>query len=308
MKLCRAGRVRLLRAGLAGLTACGAPTDSSPDGTVSASIGELSYQPATWLGQSGTTLSYLVTNTGTAKWTFGAAASLLKPDDVTVVDLPVIPLALLPGQTRAVSWELPPWRPAGHWAVRASVWRQSGDRSGTPLADTDWRPDAVLTGFSVRYHTSTFGITQGEAGVILNAGTGLLIVDNGSGDVGCDVELVQFGSPASFSTGDGVIDNQNEYTAVLALPGNVKIVSQINWCNVIAAGINGCAPIPGYSFVVREPSVLLRDREVWTHEYGHTVGLEHIAAEGYLMNPNFSSGLVRSRVRATECAAFRKGP
>jgi hypothetical protein len=220
----------------------------------------------------------------------------------------VIGLALSPGQTRAVTWDLPPWRPAGRWAVRARVWRQAGAPSGTPLADTDWHPDAISTGFSVRYHTGVSSVTQADATEILSAGAGLLILDHGSGDVACEVDLVQFGSPGSFATGDGVIDNQNEYNAVLGLPGNVKIVSQINWCNVIAAGINGCAPIPGYSFVVREPTVLLRDREVWAHEYGHTVGLGHVTSDGYLMNPNFTSGLTRSRVTPVECAAFRTGP
>jgi hypothetical protein len=293
--------------GLLPLAACASPTDSNPDGSVlTATITELTYPATTWIGQNGTRLSFRITNTGTVRGVFGASAFLRKPDEATVVDLPTAAIALSPGQTRTVSWDLAPWRPAGVWDVRAAVWRVSADRTTPPLADSGWLADVISTGFAVRYHSASADLTEAEAGVILGGGEHLLAHSAGAGDVACEVSLVLFAAPTQFSTGDGVIDNEGEYQAVLALPGNVKVVNEINWCGVIGAGITGCAPIPGFSFVVRR--ILLRDAETWAHEYGHTVGLEHSGGEENLMHASYSPGFPRSHVTAAQCSALRMGP
>ena len=294
-------------AGLLLLAAACSATDSTPpgDAVIAAALGQLAYPTETWLGQSGTKLSYVVTNTGSTRWIFGATASMGKPDN-GVIDLPVSVITLSPGQSRSVSWDLPPWRPAGRWDVRVSILRVPGD-SSTRLADSGWLADVITAGFQVRYHTSTPGLSQADADNILADGERLLRTFDGGGDVPCDVTLVQFGAPASFSTGDGIIDDQGEFNTVLAIPGSIKIVNQINWCNAIAAGILGCAPIPGYSSVVREAGLLRRDRELWAHEYGHNMGLVHYSQSGYLMFANYSTLEVRNKVTTGQCAGFRGG-
>ena len=289
-------------------TACSA-TDSTPpdDSSIAAAIGQIDYPARTWLGQTGTELSYLVTNTGTARWTYGAAASLRKPDNTTIVDLPVSVITLSPGQTRTVSWDLTRWRPAGLWDVRLSVRRKPGESSSTLLADSGWLLDVISTGFWVRYHSSTSGMTQANADIRLAESQYLLQTYDGAGDVACDVTLVQFDSPSSFATGDGVVDNQGEYDAILAVPGSIKIVNQINWCNAIAAGIIGCAPIPGFSSVVRAGGFVNRDRELWAHEYGHNMGLVHTTTIRYLMYATYDPVELRNKVSPDECSAYRSG-
>lgn len=289
--------------------ACSSVTDSTPpDGsTLAAEIGQLDYPAETWLGQTGSRLSYVVRNTGTTRWTFGATASLRKPDHEAVMDLPVSSITLSPGQTRAVSWDLSQWRPAGLWDVRVSVRQKPGESSSNLLADSGWLLEVISTGFWVRYHSSTTGMSQANADFRLAESQRLLRTYDGAGDVACDVTLIQYGSPSSFATGDGIIDNQSEYEAVLAVPGSIKLVNQINWCNAIAAGILGCAPIPGFSSVARAGGFINRDRELWAHEYGHNVGLVHTTTIRYLMYATYDVAEPRNKVSANDCSAYRSG-
>jgi hypothetical protein len=290
--------------------ACGSATESTPpDGSsITVAISGLAYPAETWLGQADTKLSYVVSNTGTARWSFGVTASLRKPDESTVVDLPLRAVTLSAGQARTVSWDLPPWRPAGRWDVRVNVWQETSEPIHTRLADSGWLLDVISTRFWVRYHANTPAISRADADTRLAQAQGLLRGANGVGDVACDVRLAQFGEPASFATGDGIIDNQSDFDAVLAVPGSIKMVNQINWCDGIAAGIIGCSPIPGFSFVVREMSSTTRDRELWAHEYGHTAGLNHNPVAEYVMYAHYDPLASRYKVTLNECSAYRKGP
>jgi hypothetical protein len=150
-----------------------------------------------------------------------------------------------------------------------------------------------------RYTTST--LSNSTADAILDEMTDILQTNNGSGDVACDVEFVRNGGVTTFSTGDGSIDSQAEFNAVIGLTGYVKVVNQINWCNGTLTAAIGCAPTPGSSFVV-ERFTTGQEGILWAHEYGHTQGLPHRNVSNAVMRGTIGS--TNKRVNSTECNAY----
>ena len=118
----------------------------------------------------------------------------------------------------------------------------------------------------------------------------------------CLIEFERNGSVTTFSTGDGSIDSAVEFIAVNGLPGNVKVVKEINWCGSLVPGILGCAPIPGNSFVVVRTSENT-EGIVWLHEFGHNKGLPHRNVAHAIMRSFV--GLTHRRMNAVECLAYR---
>ena len=165
---------------------------------------------------------------------------------------------------------------------------------------------------SISRHTSST-LSDTTADQILEAATEVLQTNNvGGDDVPCDVTFERSGSVTTFSTGDGSIDDAGEYNAVLALPGKVKVVNQINWCGgpIVGPGggfvsAAGCAPIPGSSQIVVIQGLTHLDGIVWTHEYGHTQGVNHRAANNtrFVMNSGVQGR--STRVSTVECDAIR---
>jgi hypothetical protein len=158
---------------------------------------------------------------------------------------------------------------------------------------------------SVRRHSTT-QITNANADSILAAATNILRTDSGANDVACSVNLRRVNDVAVFTQGDGSIDSQAEFNAMIALRGRVKVVNAINWCGDTIPGIIGCAPAPGNSqLVVRTDQDL--EGEVWAHEFGHTRGLPHRPTTpnnvGAVMFPMALAD--NTRVNQTECSAYR---
>jgi hypothetical protein len=153
-----------------------------------------------------------------------------------------------------------------------------------------------------RYTTST--LTNTTADAILDEMTDILQTDDGAGagDVACDVEFIRSGGVTVFSTGDGSIDSQAEFNTVIGLPGYVKVVNQINWCNGIGFNIIGCAPTPGSALAVVRLTSIPLEGILWAHEYGHTQGLPHRNVSRAVMNQTIAS--TRTRVNSTECNAY----
>lgn len=152
-----------------------------------------------------------------------------------------------------------------------------------------------------RYTTAT--LDNASADAILAKASNALQNDNSGDDVACDVTFTRDGNVTTFSTGDGSIDIQSELDAVFALPGEVKLVNAINWCNGIVSNAYGCAPIPGSSFVVVRFGIDRRDGLIWAHEYGHNRGLPDRTISDYVMS---GSNTPRStRINSTECDAYR---
>jgi hypothetical protein len=153
-----------------------------------------------------------------------------------------------------------------------------------------------------RYTTST--LDNATADLILAEATDVLQTNNGGvGDVACDVTFTRAGGVTTFSTGDGSIDSQGEFNAILAVPGKVKVVNQINWCGGIAFNtIVGCAPNPGSSQVVVRWTTIHLEGIIWAHEYGHTQGLPDRTTANYVMSGSVTPK--STRVNATECDAY----
>lgn len=162
--------------------------------------------------------------------------------------------------------------------------------------------DFTVQPIQVSSHSST-GITNGRASQILAAASDVLQTDDGADDVPCCVTFQQDGAVSTFTDGDGSIDSRAEFTAVIGLPGTVKVVNQINWCGSFAPNIIGCAPRPGNSLTVIRFAAN-QEGILWAHEYGHTRGLSHRSDRGDLvMFP--SIGTNRVKVNEAESVAFR---
>ncbi|MCP4419298.1 MAG: hypothetical protein GY805_22010 [Chloroflexi bacterium] len=152
---------------------------------------------------------------------------------------------------------------------------------------------------------TTTGLTNAEVDSVLADATEVLQTNDGPGDVACDVAFVRDGDVTEFAAGDGSIDSQAEFNAMLGLPGYVAVVNQINWCGGLIPNVIGCAPVPGESMtVVRYFFALDQEGILWAHEFGHTRGLSHRNDDPNAVM-NGTIGETHRRVTEEECAAFR---
>ena len=127
--------------------------------------------------------------------------------------------------------------------------RFNGCTTPDPDCGTLPRSAPAVIDLSISRHTSST-LSNTTADQILESATETLQTNNVGGDeVPCDVTFARSGSVTTFSTGTGSIDEPGDYNAVLALPGKVKVVNQINWCDDYVSAL-GCAPRPGSSQVV----------------------------------------------------------
>ena len=170
------------------------------------------------------------------------------------------------------------------------------DRAATPLLS--------VRQLSISRHT-TASLSNAQADAILNDASTVLQVDDGAGDVACSVSLVRSGNVTVFTTGDGSLDTNAELSAVFGLPGNVKVVDDVNFCGGFNPSIIGCGQTPGSSFIT-ERFTANQEGILWAHEFGHNQGLPHRSdSTDNLMFP--SIGVNRLRINQTECNAFLGG-
>lgn len=150
-----------------------------------------------------------------------------------------------------------------------------------------------------RYVTADLDATAADA--ILNDATKILQTKDADADVACEVVLVRQGEIGTFTDGNGTINSEEDFKAVLALPGHIKVVNQINWCGAFKPNVVGCAPTPGTSFVVVRHHAS-QEGILWNHELGHNKNLSHREAPGAIMNEFIDS--THLQVNATECTAL----
>ncbi len=153
-----------------------------------------------------------------------------------------------------------------------------------------------------------------RADAILADATNVLQTDDGGDDVACDVKLRRRGNVTKFNSGDGSIDNPDDFRLIMEVPGDIKVVDEINWCGDgnsrfwFMPKILGCAPIGGKSLaVVRHTSNL--EGILWAHEYGHNKGLaktrtRHRSDSNALMYKKVHTNA--RRVSRAECGAFQE--
>jgi hypothetical protein len=152
-----------------------------------------------------------------------------------------------------------------------------------------------------RFTTTT--LTNADADSILNDASTVLQVSDGPDDVACPVALARSGDVGVFNTTDGSLDTAAELTAVFSLPGNVKVVDDVNFCaNQFNTSYIGCGQTPGASFIT-ERFTANQEGILWAHEFGHNQGLSHRdTSTNNVMY--FSIGTNRRRVNQEECNAF----
>lgn len=116
--------------------------------------------------------------------------------------------------------------------------------------------------------------------------------------------MVRNGNVGVFATGDGSLDTQAELSAVFNLPGNVKVVEDVNWrANRFNSSFIGCGQTPGTSFIT-ERFTASQEGILWIHEFGHNQGLPHRDnTSDNVMFPSIGSN--RLRINQAECNAFR---
>jgi hypothetical protein len=124
-------------------------------------------------------------------------------------------------------------------------------------------------------------------------------------DMACCVRFGRSGAARTFgSSGDGldIVNNESEVTAVLGNSvARVKLVRQISYCAEPGTNIIGCAAAPGNTMMLvridQDEGVL------WLHEYGHNVGLEHVADDEYVMHGRLTPGVNRG-LYPDECRQY----
>jgi len=158
----------------------------------------------------------------------------------------------------------------------------------------------VMHQLQVSEHTS-LNLTDAGTDTILTDATTVAQTTDGPGDVACVVGVSRNGGLTTFPA-PSIINSSAELNDVLALPGNVKVVNQINWCGGFAPNIIGCAPIPGTSLAVVRFTAN-QEGILWLHEFGHNKGLNHRNDPNAVMNPVIAP--TRRFVDTTECNAYR---
>lgn len=164
-------------------------------------------------------------------------------------------------------------------------------------------PGVVCHLLEVSRHTST-NLTDERADEIFADATQAAREDDGAGDVACKVVMRRDGPVATFSQGSGIVNSSAYFATIIDLPGHVKVVNQINWCDTFSPNIIGCAPIGGVSLAVVRFTAN-QEGILWLHEFGHNQTLNHRnSPTRAVMFP--SIGVDHDILNATECTALRQ--
>jgi hypothetical protein len=195
-----------------------------------------------------------------------------------------------------------------YWPMRNGQ-RQGGINVFTPVGndwvlravgDVDGGGGGVVHRLQISRYT-TAALTNADADRILGDATTVLRTSDGPDDVATDATMQRNGDVTTFTAGDGSIDSSAEFGTVIGLPGQVKVVNQINWCGSLIPNVIGCAPVPGGSLAVVRFTANL-EGILWAHEYGHNKGRGHRDDPNAVMNGVIGS--THRRVNAEESTAF----
>lgn len=167
---------------------------------------------------------------------------------------------------------------------------------------------ASIAPIDINVHTTaSLSSTEVDAS-IFPAASLLLLTDDGSGDVSCPIFFFRKGSIASFSDGDGKIDDFSELEEVWEVSGRAKVVDEINYClQPPPAGytIWDCSGAVGM-VLTRKPS----DQGVlWAHAYGHYKDLWNPLSGGHeTATDRLGHAIIaasRKKVTQSECNLMR---
>ena len=166
--------------------------------------------------------------------------------------------------------------------------------SSTPAAsEMDWS-------FDIYRHEKSY-LSDSKADYILKDASSVVHKVDSNDDVSCDVTFTRSGKVGTFEVTDGTIAGPKDLEAVFIIPGDIKVVNAIHYCNEMTGIFAGCALTPGKTFVVIRTNYLL-DGIVWVHEYLHNRGKHHRVGSHLVMNE--SLGLNSETINDGECRAL----
>jgi len=124
----------------------------------------------------------------------------------------------------------------------------------------------------------------------------------------CGVTFKLNGPIKSFAPGTpNIISTEDQLEAVHREAADVKVVSTITFCKKDSTFI-GCAwRRHGPKTIIVTQRLLAVRHILWTHEFGHTTGLQHRADVGVLMTP-CDLALSNVEINQDECNCFLAGP
>ena len=145
---------------------------------------------------------------------------------------------------------------------------------------------------------------------MLDVATELVGLEDFAADVACCATLSRSAPGRQFGTpGDGlnIITTEEEVAAVLDDPvARVKVVRQISYCGGHATtNTIGCAWITGNGMALVRYGDLTHEAVLWTHEFGHNLGMDHADDGRYIMNATI--GAVGG-LDTQECRSFHFPP
>jgi hypothetical protein len=145
-------------------------------------------------------------------------------------------------------------------------------------------------------------LTEKIVNGILERASKLLTVRNQ-----CGVTFKLNGPITSFAPGTpNIISSEDDLEAVHREAADVKVVSTITFCKKDGTFI-GCAwRRYGPKTVIVTQRLLAVRHILWTHEFGHTTGLQHRADKGVLMTP-CDLALSNVVINQDECNCFLAG-
>jgi hypothetical protein len=158
----------------------------------------------------------------------------------------------------------------------------------------------------VRHVNVRRGMTDADADNRLSRATALLQRDDHAcpDEVGCAVALVRSGAVGRFGRSDDgldVIDDGRELAAVLGMPGDLKVIRSIKFCDGNDGSYTGCSRLGVHSAIV----IARASEETLAHEFGHTTGIDDRGTErcAHWIMASGRSG--RKAIDSDECASLQ---
>jgi hypothetical protein len=168
------------------------------------------------------------------------------------------------------------------------------------------RPKAL----AVRRHVSVAGYDVAQVDRAFDMMTFAVWRKDTAIDRGCTRRFLRSRSDVPMFTAgraDGIVLTQAQLEAVFRVPGRLKVANAVFRCagrtrmTTLGCGRTGSAVVATSGVFVGT----IDEGQLWAHEYGHTVGLDHRDTGDAIMDSILTTGITLA-VNGSECEAFRE--